>query len=67
MTARTKPVSPLKHIGKSVKRDRLNKTMSVRKYAACAGVEHTMVLRLEQGHDILLSSWLKLSRSHGLS
>jgi hypothetical protein len=39
--------------------------MSLREYAEAAGIDHTQLLRLEDGHDIRASAFIALARAHG--
>lgn len=56
---------PNRKLGANIKKHRLELGMGLRDFAAAAGTDYTMVLRLERGHDIRLSSFLKLARTHG--
>ncbi len=58
---------PNRALGKLVRANRLTKNLSIRQYAQDAGIrDHTLVLRLECGHDVRLSAYLKLAKAHGL-
>jgi len=60
-----KEMLPNKKLGKLILAHRQALGLGLRDFAAQSGVDYTMVLRLERGHDIRLSSFLKLARTHG--
>lgn len=51
-------------LGKTVYRHRQKLGLGLREFAAKAKVDHTMVLRLERGGDIRLSSFVALVKKH---
>ncbi len=64
-TKSSKEMLPNKKLGKQIRAHRQALGLGLRDFAAQSKVDYTMVLRLERGHDIRLSSFLKLARTHG--
>ncbi len=63
---RPKSRRPHKELGITIRRFREKECqMTLRKFAGDAGVDHTCLLRLENGEDVYLSAFLKLAKTHG--
>lgn len=57
---------PHVELGKIVKARRTQLKLTLRGAAELAGVDHTLWLRLEKGHDIRLSEWVKIARKFNI-
>ena len=55
---------PNKKLGALIRQHRQELKLSLRDFAKDAQVDHTLVMRLEEGHDVMLSHFLKLARAH---
>ena len=53
---------PNAKLGRQVRNSRQRMEMSLREFAMAAGVDYTMVLRLEQGRDVRASAYLKIAQ-----
>jgi transcriptional regulator with XRE-family HTH domain len=55
----------IKAIGQKIRAVRVARKLSLRKFAALAGVDHTTLLRLENGEDVKMSVFLRVGRVAG--
>lgn len=63
----TTPLLPNKKLGRLVRAKRKELRLGLREFAKRAGVDHTVVFRLEQGHDTRSSTVAKIMKAYDLS